>query len=715
MRLALLLIAVLACTRAPAPPTATRLIHELPLALNVPPPPPQQILLQLAEVPRAQRIVIPFRPRPKWPFVVRLQLRRTDGRFPEVSLRALNESQAAALGDAPQALAGPVPGSEIGPCFPGPEKGDWISCQRFATLQPNDKAAALVIDGEGVRDVQAFAAEVSPPLAPQSPLLHPLLVQDRKLTGHSISSRDALVAFGGETTYAFPVTLPEGAELRVGLGLSSRIPLEPARFTIRLDGQTLFDEVLEQEGWRDVTVPLPGAAGRVTRLELTARPASGAVTHALWANPRVAGKSQRPSIVVISIDALRADHLGFNGYSRDTSPTLDKLAQAGVVFERATAQAPRTWQSVISFLSGRYPTRAGVRTQGAAPPPEVPLLPELLAPFGYESVAGSDLASFPPLIIDRFDEERIVVPGEPRGVGLQEQLGQIAKEIARRPTFAWFHLENPHYPLRPREPLRYDPGYSGRFQQTFLIEDRLANPLSSQLTGRELFHLRALYDACIRDADAMVLTLIQALIANGASENTILVVTADHGDLIDEHGITLEHQTQFEGVLHVPLLFVWPRELTARRIPQRVQLVDLVPTLFSLAGLPKPQGLDGRDLSPLLRGGTLPEADAFSEVTEQSRVVYRHDQKLIASAPGVRITLLGIDVPLPQQALFDLASDPAEAHPLATPLAAELRAVLDAEVTRERADQPREGVPVIGQAAQQAMLNAGYLARPAKP
>jgi hypothetical protein len=97
MRLALLLIAVLACTRAPAPPTATRLIHELPLALNVPPPPPQQILLQLAEVPRAQRIVIPFRPRPKWPFVVRLQLRRTDGRFPEVSLRALNESQAAAL------------------------------------------------------------------------------------------------------------------------------------------------------------------------------------------------------------------------------------------------------------------------------------------------------------------------------------------------------------------------------------------------------------------------------------------------------------------------------------------------------------------------------------------------------------------------------------------------------------------------------------------
>jgi arylsulfatase A-like enzyme len=420
--------------------------------------------------------------------------------------------------------------------------------------------------------------------------------------------------------------------------------------------------------------------------------------------------------VLLTIDALRPDHLGLYGYARDTSPVLDQLAKAGVVFDRATAQAARTWQSVMSLLSGRYPTRAGVRVLGAALPPEVPLLPDLLGAAGYETVAGSGLAGFPSALLARFDDERQAIKSSAdRWLSAQtvRQIREVAKEIALRPTFAWFHLENAHYPLEPTEPLRYDPGYTGRFQQTFSIEDRASIGRSEQLTAREITHLRALYDASIRDADALVLELISALVANGVSEDTILIISADHGELVGEHGIALEHQTPFEGVLHVPLLIVWPKQLSPRRIAQRVQLVDLVPTLFSLAGLPRPEGLDGRDLSPLLRGGTLPDAPAYAEVGESCRVQYRGDEKLLTSAPHTVLHLLGANVPLPEEALYDLARDPDEAHPLALPRGSAARALLDAEAAREEADQPREGGPQIGQAALETLRGAGYLAAPA--
>jgi arylsulfatase A-like enzyme len=688
----------------------------LPTALQVPAAPPSDLIFALAEAPAGPRTIIPFRPRPRWPFVARMQLHRGANGLPAVSFRELNAQETEALGSSPRALAGPAPGTELGPCLAGSERGEWVTCQRLESLDPANPGAAVVIDGEGVRDLKIFAAELPSPQAPENPLLAPLLMHVPMSMGHSAAYRDALAAFGGKSSYLFPLTLPAQGELRVGLGLKPSMPLEPARFVATLDGAVLFDQVVAEEGWRDLAVPLPDEPGRIARLELTAQPVSSAVTHGLWSNPRAIGKTQKPSIVLVTIDALRPDHLGFNGYARDTSPTLDKLAQAGVVFERATSQAAQTWPSVASFLSGRYPTRTGVLLFGTPLPLDLPLLPEMLGAAGYDTVAGSDLAAFPPSVLDRFDDERQALNasgGQRVMTQISRQLRQVAEEIALHPTFAWFHLENAHYPLEPAEPLRYDPGYAGRFEKIYSRADHNAFAESPSLTPRELVHLRALYDASIRDADSLVLDLMQALVANGVSEDTIVVIAADHGELIGEHGITLEHQTPYDGVLHVPLIVVWPKELAPRRVSQRVQLVDLVPTLLSLAGLPPQHGVDGRDLSPLLRGGTLPEAPAFAEVGENCRVQYRGDEKLIISPPGTTIQLFGARVPVPPEALFDVAGDPGEEHPLQGPRVVQARAALAAEVARERLDRPAPGTPVLGQAARDALANAGYL--PAHP
>jgi len=201
--------------------------------------------------------------------------------------------------------------------------------------------------------------------------------------------------------------------------------------------------------------------------------------------------------------------------------------------------------------------------------------------------------------------------------------------------------------------------------------------------------------------------MLVLLDAAGATGNTIVVITADHGEAIGEHGLVLDHDLPWDPILRVPLIVAWPGHLPAgRTVSQRVQLVDLVPTLLSLAGVAPEPGLDGRDLSQLLRGGALPEAPAYAEVGGRIRVQYRGDEKLVLAPPG----LTGRALEIPQRALFDVGSDPQERDDRSSrePLrAAAAEAALRAWMALEDRDEAGETAP--SQAAIEALQQAGYL------
>ena len=680
--------------RAAPAPVGQRWIAALPDALEVPPVPPREVLLSLAElrVPGAAVAGIAFRAAPLQPFVVRL---RPQGR---ATLRALTEAELARVGLEPVALPGPLPGVDLGPCVRSPAAG----CQRLSHLQAGQAGVLLVVEGTA-RALEAETAELPDPRAPRTPTLTPLVRRLPAVTAAGSSWRTALLGDPG-ARYVFEVALPPRAELRLALGLAPGVLPAPVRFVVRQGPRVLLDETVHDRAWHDHVLPLEGATARLS-LET-----SGG--RGFWADPRVLGRVEAPSILLITMDAVRPDHLSAYGYPRDTSPALQALARTGVRFLRASSQAANTWQSVTSMLSGRQPLRTGVRAQGEPLPATLLLLPDLLAARGYDTWAGSDLASFPPGELSSFDDATEYPAAIKERMDLPRQLRQIAPQMAQRPTLAWLHVENAHYPLRPSEPLRYDPGYAGRMRDGVSESDQELLP--QDLSAAELGHVRALYDAAVRDADHVVGQLLAVLEQSGAAANTIVVVSADHGELLGEHGVLLNHLAPWEPVLHVPLLIAWPGHVDQGLVvPGRVQLVDLVPTLLSLAGLPPEPGLDGRDLSPALHGRPLAEASAYAEVARNVQIQLRGDAQLITSPPGTRVNVGGRLVPVRPLELYDLAKDPqglvdvAALEPgRATAEAAALAGALHALQGRDAED---ESPAALGQAALDTLQRAGYL------
>jgi arylsulfatase A-like enzyme len=533
------------------------------------------------------------------------------------------------------------------------------------------------------------------------------------LTPTGVSYRTSLIAPPGGT-YAFDVALPPRGELMLATGLEQSTTAEPVRFIAKVDGAVVLDEVVKDIRWRDHRIALPDEPGRKVRIEL--RSEGQTAQRGLWANPRVLTRSpDAPSILFITLDAVRPDHLSAYGYPRDTSPALAHIASSGARFDKVVAQSASTWQSVLSLLSGRHPIRSGVRQAGDRLPPNVPLLPDLLAARGYDTFAGSDNAAFPAGQIARFDEEEINVVGNSNDLAAvtEREMRMMAKRMAERPTFAWFHIENAHYPLLPAQPLRYDPGYEGRFKLGFSLDEHWTFHSAAKVTPAEQKHIVALYDAGIRDADDLVKQMILLLDEVHATENTILVITADHGEHLGERDLTLEHSSPWEQVLRVPLIIAWLGHLPAGVVvSQRAQLIDLVPTLLGLAGLPPAADLDGRDLSPLLRGEKLPEAPAYSEPEKAIYVQYRGDEKLILNPGGAGLRFGEQIIAVPPRELYDLASDPQEARdlvPLDPKRAADAEAALLAAIKRlkDRGEGMHGAAP--GQAAFTTLQQAGYL------
>jgi arylsulfatase A-like enzyme len=337
-----------------------------------------------------------------------------------------------------------------------------------------------------------------------------------------------------------------------------------------------------------------------------------------------------PHVLLVSIDTLRPDYLGLNGYDRDTTPFLDRLLSEGSYFERAQSPIGRTTPALASLLTGTYPHRTGVRTLTDRLSDDIVPLAEILRGAGYQTAAivSNDVLT-PARGLGRGFDVYDARGGERSGAATSAAaLGHLPFLDARRPVFAWVHFIDPHAPYSPAPEIseRFDPGYDGLFRHAFAFRGRSGDGVSlpkSEATHRNPLpevvntHVRRLYAGDIRETDSALEALVQGF-RERLGERLLIVVTADHGESLGEHDFYFDHGDYvYNASTRVPLGIVLPPDFAGGRglrCHEWVSLVDVAPTLLQLLEIAAPADqLEGRSLLPCLRGESLDPVPVFAE------------------------------------------------------------------------------------------------------
>ena len=379
---------------------------------------------------------------------------------------------------------------------------------------------------------------------------------------------------------------------------------------------------------------------------------------AACARPQI--EAQRPNILLISIDALRADHLSCYGYDRHTSPVIDRLAAEGTRFSGAFVNTHGTPPSHTTLLSSLYQEshRVGIGTGGVtreSVPDGVGLVQEVFAGAGWHTVAvtGGGYMSRDFGFSRGFDVYIDVARGVDQGADLLlENLPGSAEND--RPVFAFLHTYQVHSPYDPPDGFKHLFGELPRgFKATSETLLEVQKDADDGLTNEDFEHLETLYDGEIRYTDEVLGRLMASLESLGFLDNAIVVVTSDHGEEFGEHGGVLHGGTLFEELLHVPLIVAGTGAGRGVVEPSLVSLVDIAPTLLSLAGLDIPTTMQGRSVFDRPESEQWQDQRVFSQYGDQLYSVRTPRWKFIQRTSNQRLKL------------FDLQRDPSERRNLA--------------------------------------------------
>ncbi len=307
-------------------------------------------------------------------------------------------------------------------------------------------------------------------------------------------------------------------------------------------------------------------------------------------------REKRPNILLIVIDALRPDHLSFNGYTRPTSPNIDRFAQQSVVFQNAISAASWTKPSFTSFLTGLYPCQHGVTGWESVLHDSVVTLAELLKEAGYGTGVIMNIGTLSGRfnVFQGFDFVSEANNFERDALATNSKAMEMIR-LLNKPFFAVVHYIDVHWPYKaPSE--YYD-----------LIGEGESFRRWGPVRGGEEFDIgeasvraRIMYDACIRFVDDRVGELIKFLEEEGLRESTVIIVTADHGEAFWEHGTRAHAKTVYDEEVRVPLIFNYPKKYSHRVVMQQVSLVDLTPTIAALANVKDTHHREGRNLLRLI-------------------------------------------------------------------------------------------------------------------
>jgi arylsulfatase A-like enzyme len=388
----------------------------------------------------------------------------------------------------------------------------------------------------------------------------------------------------------------------------------------------------------------------------------------------LAGAAKGWNVILLSVDTLRADHLGAYGYrtTAATSPRMDALLASGVRFVGAMSQRAATWPSLASVLTGLYPSAHGVAENGYGFPDDLPTLPKLLQGAGYQTSAF--LSNMCQANHQGWDDFACSAGQDGKTVARALDWAQAPRE--KKPFFLWVHLfgaHSPYYNGGDAAAKLFDPGYEGELGpkrwrlDSVMVERR-------QLDAKDVTHLNALYDAAVLGSDNHVGRLLEGLKAAGRLQHTVVVLLSDHGEELYAHNGYLYHSCSvYQTALHVPLGFAAPGLLPAgATVPQTVELIDVTPTLLDLLGVAPPRELHGRPLTPYLeRPGTGGEGKpAFSEYgAAPVHTVLAEGWKLVDNPAGYDPDCIPKapphHFPIGREELYDLARDPGETRNLA--------------------------------------------------
>lgn len=397
--------------------------------------------------------------------------------------------------------------------------------------------------------------------------------------------------------------------------------------------------------------------------------------------------SHPANIIIMLADSLRPDHLSAYGYPLPTSPAIDRLAREGVLFVRGYAASNWTVPTHASLFTGLYPSSHGCYSLYSTLDPAAPTLAQILSRNGYltggfvdnrllgsryglmrgfHKILGVDNEHKVSLalsrVCDRLFQDRSASKNILRTAGKWIERAQARKV----PYFLFFNFMDTHLPYRPRKPyiqefLRSFParGVNKKLARKFTTDEintkKAANELYAGMTAADWDWLGRFYDSNIRALDEQIGSFLESLKNRGLLANTLVIVTADHGEFFGEGGIGGHlHSSMNDAGLRIPLIVWCPGRLPPGRITWAVSQVDLFPTVLKLAGCADaiPRAVQGEDLfAPSARNGLL--AEFWDDIRQRfSRAFYAGDFKLVAPASGRR-------------ELYDLKNDPREKTDLA--------------------------------------------------
>jgi arylsulfatase A-like enzyme len=374
-----------------------------------------------------------------------------------------------------------------------------------------------------------------------------------------------------------------------------------------------------------------------------------------------------PNLLLVSIDTLRADHLGLYGYDRPTSPRIDAFAQGALVFERALSHASETRASVSSLLTGFLPHETHI--EAGQLPEGVDTLAEILGRRGFRTAAvvsnfvlrrGTGFEQG----FDSYDDEMDQLEKRRRwpertADHTTERAIERLRELRDGPFFLWVHYQDPHGPYTPPEAygrMFRDAGLPPRLLKVNRgISGQGGIPGYQVIRGiRDFNFYRAEYDGEVRFVDDGVGRLLDAVRDLGLERSTLVVLTADHGESMGERDQYFVHMRYlYDELTRVPLVLKLGDSLRGRRA-DTVQLADILPTVLARVGAPADERLRGRDL--------LADASDPREVLAEIPRAHHQGTRISLSVGRERLIETRPDEGVE---LYDLAADPGETRNLA--------------------------------------------------
>jgi len=370
------------------------------------------------------------------------------------------------------------------------------------------------------------------------------------------------------------------------------------------------------------------------------------------------------NVLLITIDTLRADHLGMYAYLRNTSPRIDALGRQGAVFDRAYTYWPKTRGSMAVMLTGRRPSQNGYSKAHPVLLGFNATLASVLKEAGYDTAAAVDNPNVAAAngYAKGFDayretwEEGALATEMDRARAITDTaVGFLKKARKDRPFFLWLHYVNPHAPYAPPPP--YDAAFldaAARSGPRLRVVPGLHAGIPKQwaVPGQDrLGYYVAQYDGEIAAVDQEVGRVVDALRDSGAMARTVVVLTSDHGESLGEHDYYFDHgEDVFEPSLAIPLVLVGPGVQPHSRVEAFASTLDIVPTVLDAVKVSYPPDLAGTSLLPVARGASPGPGRLFAQNDRNLSATWDRRFKLVATPVGDGRRL----------ALYDRAQDPGE-------------------------------------------------------